>query len=502
MTDFWVSAHKNQMQTQPFDKPQFSSDALESFLNLGDVAACLVNDKGEILWLSDLMIEWFGIDYEDIVHIKWRDIIQCEGDTLWDDNLEAQYLEKTYWKGEGPCDSVIKGRMFIEIIMIAQKEGQRLITIRDITQDKRNADEILEEKNNAEYLNRRLETEIAKANSLTVAANRANIAKSVFLTSMSHEFRTPLNGILGYSQILLKDKELNDKNKLAASTIDKCGRHLLSLINDVLDLSRIESGKVIYRPQEMDLRNLIQEVVDVFKVRAESKDLELSSYFEYLNVQCDWFEADEKLIRQILINLVGNAIKFTDSGSIQMKMCVDCKSVDQDFWSVELSVEDTGAGISNEDLSNIFEEFYQVEAFSGHKGGTGLGLAICRKLAKTINSQLQVESELQKGSRFWFKLELRPVRTQIQHSSCTLAVTEDNPGAQSKSDRIPQEAILSAMLFDANMGDLRSLETKLEHWEHEQSVKSVFEETLRNYLSAYKTDRICEYLNQCLASEN
>ena len=393
-------------------------------LELGGVGVVILDRHSLVEWMSREAQAFFGIsDDADMSHTQWKDLIQIDGASVWSSELEQQYEKDGYLKTEGYCDASGRGRIAIELVMYRdQRSHERFVLIRDITDLKQHEIALREEKHNAEQLNKALEREIQKANELAVMAERANIAKSVFLTSMSHEFRTPLNGVLGYSQILSQDSSLSDENKRAVATIEKCGRHLLSLINDVLDLSKIEAGKITATWDPINIKTILNDIVDVFKVRAQSKGLELSCLFDEKKGRFEWIEGDSKLLRQVLINLIGNAIKFTDEGSVTVVL----KNLGSDSGksTFRFSVEDTGPGIEKEYLEQVFEEFYQTEAFSGHKGGTGLGLAISRKLAACMGGELKVDSKVGEGSRFWFEISTSVLEHADQHQDTQIPMDQ------------------------------------------------------------------------------
>lgn len=389
-------------------------ESLLGALKLDGASLLVLNAEKRITWASDTALELFDCaDGGKLVGKKWNELIQIDGVSVWDPSLDEQFQSDGVLKIDGYCDAGTRGRIAIDLSMFPS--GRRdgiVVIIRDITDAKSREEELEHEKQNAEMLNTALEREIEKANELAVMAERANIAKSVFLTSMSHEFRTPLNGVLGYAQILSFDEALSDENRKAAATIERCGQHLLSIINDVLDLSKIEAGKVEVSQDPVNIKTLINDVIDVFKVRASSKGLNLVCEYDTKEIELEWIVGDAKLIRQVLINLIGNAVKFTDHGSVTLRIEAK-KSKDEDIFrtALRMSVVDTGPGIEKKALQQVFEEFYQTEAFSGHKGGTGLGLAISRKLAVAMGGDLKVESKLGKGSSFHFEL---PTRRLVQ----------------------------------------------------------------------------------------
>ncbi len=238
-------------------------------------------------------------------------------------------------------------------------------------------------------------------------SERANNAKSTFLANMSHEIRTPMNAILGYSQILLNRKDLEPDQRLAIQTIDSSGKNLLELINEVLDISKIEAGKMELYPINFDLKDIIFAVSTMFELRCKQKQLNWK--VDKFKEPCIVF-GDQVKLRSILINLIGNAVKFTKSGEVEFRV----STLNNQRFLFE--VIDSGIGIASKDQQYIFEPFHQEE--SGSKmGGTGLGLAISSKQLELMGSKLLLESTLGKGSRFYFTLHLPKATGRIEKRS-------------------------------------------------------------------------------------
>ncbi|MES2352895.1 MAG: substrate-binding domain-containing protein [Pseudomonadota bacterium] len=233
-------------------------------------------------------------------------------------------------------------------------------------------------------------------------AEAANKAKSSFLASMSHELRTPLNGILGYAQILKRDKSMGDRQRNGLNTIERSGEHLLTLINDILDLAKIEAGKFELYPAPINLPPFLRVIADIIRIKVEQKSL----LFHH-DVAPDLpiaVLADEKRLREVLLNLLGNATKFTSQGQVSLGVRVIDSTGDE--ARLRFEVRDTGVGISASALERIFEPFEQTGDTQQRLGGTGLGLAISRELIQLMGSDIHVDSELGKGSCFWFELRL------------------------------------------------------------------------------------------------
>jgi len=260
--------------------------------------------------------------------------------------------------------------------------------IRDITDRKRVEQEILS-------LNRQLEQSAA-------AADASNRAKSTFLSTMSHEIRTPMNAILGYAQLMLRDPSLGPDAKKNLDIIGRSGAHLLGLINDVLDMSKIEAGRIELNPVTFNLSGLLHDLAAMFQLRAEAKALHFEMLVDGENVP--YVTADEGKIRQMLINLLGNAIKFTAQGQITMHVTLDQRIADR-LW-LSARVEDTGLGIEDDDLEKMFRPFSQAKRVLNTQQGTGLGLAISRSYARLLGGDITATSRLGRGSIFCLEIPI------------------------------------------------------------------------------------------------
>ncbi|MCW5317727.1 response regulator [Nostoc sp. KVJ3] len=239
-------------------------------------------------------------------------------------------------------------------------------------------------------------------------ADAANLAKSQFLSNMSHELRTPLNIILGFTQLLLRNRSLDSQQQEYLDTINRSGEDLLTLINDVLEMSKIEAGRVILSETNFDLYGLLDRLQQMFALKARSRGLQL--ILERSPAIPQYICADESKLRQVLVNLLGNAIKFTQIGQVTLRVETPNQNITpNEPITLNFSVEDTGCGIANSDFNRLFEPFVQTEAGQKAQEGTGLGLPISQRFVQLMGGDIRVNSTLGKGSIFTFDIRTRTV---------------------------------------------------------------------------------------------
>ena len=279
------------------------------------------------------------------------------------------------------------------------------------------------------------------------AAEAANQAKTAFLANMSHELRTPLNGILGYTQLFRQDPALSQYYKERIEIIEQSGQYLLTLITDILDLAKVESGKTELYENDFYLPVFLKGIQEIIRIRAEKKKLEFVMDMPDAAELPLHVRGDERRLRQVLLNLLGNAIKYTDEGSVTFRIKsqtheAECsgESHTLPFALILFEIEDTGIGIAPEDCQRIFEPFQQAGSQKYQKQGTGLGLAISRNLVRLMGGELQVRSQIGQGSTFLFELAMPHVQEQgelqketqacisgIKGNASKILVVDDNP---------------------------------------------------------------------------
>jgi signal transduction histidine kinase/ActR/RegA family two-component response regulator len=303
----------------------------------------------------------------------------------------------------GELDQQVEVKSVRELNILAQSFNQ-------MAQQLRESFAALEKTN--EELEIRVDERTAQLKEAKEAADTANQAKSEFLANMSHELRTPLNGILGYAQILQRSKIMTEEEKKGVGIIYQCGSHLLTLINDILDLSKIEARKMELYYKAFHFPSFLENVAEICRIRAQQKNIAFLYHSESelpMGVR-----ADEKRLRQVLINLLGNAIKFTDCGVVTFKVSQLEQASRSPLTKFRFAIEDTGIGMSQEQLAKIFLPFEQVGDSYRRAEGTGLGLAISQKIMQMMGSTIQVKSKLGEGSVFWFDVDLETTQEWLE----------------------------------------------------------------------------------------
>jgi len=353
----------------------------ENIINTVPEHLIVLDQELKVIMASHSFYEAFKLETEKTVGRLIYDI----GDKRWNIPKLRELLETILpqkaaqdnyeieqdFPGMGKHTMILNAR---QIKKVAGKEMAILLAIKDITDRKE------------------LEVALQKAKELAEAANRA---KSTFLANMSHEIRTPMNAILGFSQLMLRDRAISQNQKEKLDIINHSGERLLNLINDILDISKIEAGYMTINESAFDLNNLLRELEEMLKQRADSKNI--SFILEMAEDLPRFIVTDEGKVRQILVNLIGNAIKFTSRGKVTLR--VSKEIIDNGRIILKAEVEDTGRGMTAGEIGMLFQAFSQTDT-GIEAGGTGLGLAISKQFAKFLGGDISVKSEKGAGSSF------------------------------------------------------------------------------------------------------
>ncbi|TAE94751.1 MAG: response regulator [Oscillatoriales cyanobacterium] len=265
-----------------------------------------------------------------------------------------------------------------------------------------------------------------------LAAEAANLAKSTFLANMSHELRTPLNAILGFSQLMQRGANLNREQQENIGIINRSGEHLLTLINQILDLAKIEAGRITLNPTDFKLSRLLNEVEEMFQLQAREQQLEL--IFSCSSDIPQYVRTDQVKLRQVLINLLSNAIKFTKDGGIAVRVSLVKEQENQQLpinYKLHFEIEDTGCGMAPDELARLFQAFVQTKSGEKSQQGTGLGLAISQHFIKLMGDIITVRSKVGHGTTFAFNLPVSAVEAAamapVQPSRRAIALEPNQP---------------------------------------------------------------------------
>lgn len=375
---------------------------LMSFYSLDLVGLAVTSPSRGWIRVNDCLCRMLGYTEQELRDLTWTHVTYPEDlaadneqfNRLLTNQIDGYSLEKRFVSRSG---TVIPTTLVVRCVRKPSGEVDYVTAmVEDITDRKRAEQELIKYKDH-------LEDEVQQRTVALVlareAAEMANRAKSTFLASMSHELRTPLNAILGFSSLMRKEPSLTATQMETLNIINRSGEHLLSLINDVLDMAKIEAGNVQVEHLPLDLGSLMRDVVDLMHVRAQEKGLKLE--VDQTSKFPRYIKGDETRLRQVLLNLIGNAIKFTKRGAVTLHLGTSENEVPH----LLIKVVDTGIGIKAEDQKNIFDPFVQVGEPSSQKG-TGLGLTITRQYVELMGGSVSVNSALGKGSAFQVEIPL------------------------------------------------------------------------------------------------
>jgi len=362
----------------------------------------VVDSNGDIKRVNHACLQMLGYQEEELLGRNIHEIFAASATPPIDLN---QTVNKHSFSGyETSCKTKDGHEILVQLskAVLEDDQNQPLGAVwiaLDITKRKQAEYKLWKHQDQLEALvaERTEELSIAKE-----AAEEANVAKSVFLSTMSHELRTPMNGVLGVAQ-LLSDTDLNEEQREYVDIINSSGKALLAIIGDILDISKIEAGKLILELRSFNIESLIQDAVQLFQARAEEKGLMLDLH---IASNCPkYLIGDAGRIRQIILNLIGNAIKFTHTGGVYVRLTG--QELNINLAEIRIEVEDTGVGIEPNLQKIIFESFAQADASTTRRfGGTGLGLSICKQLAGLMDGEMGVSSMPGDGATFWVELRL------------------------------------------------------------------------------------------------
>ena len=404
--------------------------------------------SGEILELNLVASQIFGIEKHALLNRQFGAFVSEDTRPIFNEFLENIFKFHTRSSCDITLDTNLKVSKYLNLSGIHKVNGEEcLLTVVDISQSKQ------------------MEIELSNA---IAQAEDASKAKSDFLANMSHEIRTPLNGIIGFTHLLM-NTEMNHNQLEYMDAINESATILKGIINDVLDLSKIESRNLELYIEKIDLLELVHHVVFLFKHQASQKRIDLILKIDDAVPQ--YIFTDSVRLKQILINLLGNALKFTSFGQIELDL-IQIKAAKKNETTLQFSIKDTGIGIKLQNQEKIFQSFIQEDNSTSRKfGGTGLGLSITNQLLGLMNSKLQLTSEFGKGSNFYFILDVKKSNTKnklkkiIEKSSenkinaiktektIRILVVEDNRINMLLTKKLLEKIVPNSIIFEASDGN-------------------------------------------------
>jgi PAS domain S-box-containing protein len=374
---------------------------IEDLYNLAPCGYHSLDASGNFIRINDTELNWLGYSRDEVLHKKFSDLITAQGKQVFQENFPK-------FKQQGWINN-------LEFEIVGKDGITRWISLNATAIKDEAGNFVMSRSTLFDISDRKLaESALQQAK---VAAEAANQAKSIFLANMSHELRTPLNAILGFSQLMNRDTNLSPEQQENLSLIRRSGEHLLTLINQVLDLAKIEAGRTTLNDTAFDLIRLLDDLEDMFQFKAQEKGLHL------ICDRCDrvpqYVRADELKLRQVLMNLLSNAIKFTKEGGVSLRVAprklngvstgsseVEQPTSEQGQLTLYFEIEDTGPGIAPDELDKLFQAFEQTQTGFESQQGTGLGLIISQQFVKLMGGEITVSSAMGRGTIFKFDIHL------------------------------------------------------------------------------------------------
>ncbi|MBW4520278.1 MAG: PAS domain S-box protein [Scytolyngbya sp. HA4215-MV1] len=415
---------------------QVSEGRFRNIFEQAAVGLGYTNLSGQFLLVNQKYCDMLGYTLAEMTTIGVQEITHPEDysqdsacfQAMLAGELPTFCIEKRFIRKDG---SFFWGNLTVSLVYDAANQPQMTIGVVEEITDRKQTEFALKEAKEAAM----------REASRSAEANRA---KSVFLANMSHELRTPLNAILGFSQLMVRDSSLSRDHQEHLGIINRSGEHLLNIINDILEMSKIEAGRITFNVSDFDLYQLLDTLEEMFQLRAENKGLRL--FFDRAANLPQYIKTDENKLRQVLINLLGNAIKFTHKGHVTLRVkgserCFSASVSASHFFHLCFEVKDTGPGIDAEEHKSLFEPFVQSKNNTIHPEGTGLGLPISQQFVHLMGGEITVESQLNQGATFKFEIPVElatsivlpnhsPYRQAIalapQQPSYRILLVEDN----------------------------------------------------------------------------